>query len=591
MTRRTPLHIALSIALAFAASGAHAQSLPSVGGEPALPPKAEAPLAWRDAGSAQAIQSAPRQVFGPMAAERIAELAANNEANGFKRLQVGINRDIGEAQSRLEGLQWAPVAGGHVARLAIESPDALALRAGLRVRGGDGRLEFRFSGSDDAGRVEAQLTGAEARNVADASGLFWGPITDGQVQFVEVFAPAGTDLASIQVTVPQVSHLVTSMASGFRLAPKIGESGSCNVDTKCRENTLGAAFVNAKNAVAWMNFVEGGGNYICTGTLLNDTDNATQIPYFFTANHCIDNQTVASTLVTIWNYEATSCGSGVSAATTQRGPGATLLYTDSAGPIDAPPYEGTDITLMRLNQAPPAGAYYAGWDANPVAAGASVLAIHHPRGDAKKASLGQQLLNDLTTFEAGWLSGTTEGGSSGSGLFTLGDGYQLRGGLFGGQALCANSGNLGNQGNFDIYSRLDVAWPQLQQYLAPTPQTFGPTPGRDYTGAWYNPNESGWGLTVYQFPPPTNNLFVMFFIYDQTGKAQWFEFDGTWSATDVRSGNVLQSTAGPWGPTYNPANRQFTVAGNATLTFTSATTANVSFTVNGATRNISLQKL
>ena len=86
MTRRTPLHRALSIALAFAASGACAQSLPSVGGEPALPPKAEAPLAWRDAGSVQAIQSAPRQVYGPMAAERIAELAASNKANGYKRL-------------------------------------------------------------------------------------------------------------------------------------------------------------------------------------------------------------------------------------------------------------------------------------------------------------------------------------------------------------------------------------------------------------------------------------------------------------------------------------------------------------------------
>lgn len=591
MTRRTPLQLALSLAFAFAASATCAQSLPSIGGEPALPPKAEAPLAWRDANSVQALPSAPRQAYGPMAAERIAALAASNEANGYKRLQVGISRDIGEAQSRIESLRWDPVAGGHVARLAIESPDALALRSGLRVRGGEGRLEFRFSGSDRPERVEAQLSGAEARNIADASGLFWGPVTDGQVQYVEVFAPAGTDLSGVQATVPQVSHLVTSMANQFQLAPKIGESGSCNVDTKCRENTLGADFVNAKNAVSWMNFVEGGSTYICTGTLLNDTDNATQVPYYFTANHCIDNQTVANTLVTIWNYEATSCNSGVSAATTQRGPGATLLFTDSAGPIEAPPYEGTDISLFRLNQAPPAGAYYAGWDANPVAANASVLAIHHPRGDSKKSSVGQQLLNDTTTFRAGWLSGTTEGGSSGSGLFTLGNGYQLRGGLFGGGASCANSGNLGNAGNYDIYSRLDMVWPQVQQYLAPTPQTFGPTPGRDYTGAWYNPNESGWGLTVYQYAGPAYNTFVMFFIYDQTGKAQWFELDATWTATDVRSGNLLQSTAGPWGPTYNPANRQFTVAGNATLTFTSATTANVSFTVNGATRNISLQKL
>lgn len=589
MNRRTPLHAALLIALGLAAAGAHAQALPSIGGEPALPPKVEATSAWRDA--APAGLSSSRQAYGPMAPERLAAMDDANRTNGYKRVQVGVARDIGEAQSRIEGLRWDAVAGGHVARVAIESPDAASLRVGLRVRGGDGRLEFRFSGSERPSRVEAQLIGAEARNIADASGLFWGPLTDGDVQYIELFAPAGVDLGAIQLTVPQVSHLVVTAADHFRIMEKIGESGSCNVDTKCREASLGQDFINAKNAVAWMNFIEGGSAYICTGTLLNDTDNATQVPYFYTANHCIDNQTVASTLVTIWNYEATACGSGVSAATTQRGGGATLLFTDSAGPIGAPPYEGTDATLLRLNSAPPAGAFYAGWDANPVAASASVLGIHHPQGDAKKASLGQQLLNDTNTLEVGWLSGTTEGGSSGSALFTLGNGYQVRGGLFGGNASCANSGNLGNPNNFDIYSRLDRIYPQIQQYLAPTPQSFGPSAGRDYTGAWYVPSESGWGLTIYQYAAPTYNLFTLVFIYDNTGQAQWFEFGGSWTATDVRSGDVLESTAAPWGPTYNPANRNFTTAGTATISFTSATTANLTLTVNGATRTVQIQKL
>ena len=49
-------------------------------------------------------------------------------------------------------------------------------------------------------------------------------------------------------------------------------------------------------------------------------------------------------------------------------------------------------------------------------------------------------------------------GSSGSGLFTRnvdGD-YELRGGLYGGLASCANSGSVGNAQNRDFYSRLDV---------------------------------------------------------------------------------------------------------------------------------------
>ena len=65
---------------------------------------------------------------------------------------------------------------------------------------------------------------------------------------------------------------------------------------------------------------------------------------------------------------------------------------------------------------------------------------------------------------------------------------------------------------------------------------------------------------------------------------------GGWSANDVRSGNVLQSTANqPWGPTYG--GRNFATVGAGSLTFTSATSATLSFTVNGVTRNVTLSKL
>src|SRR5690606_29457508 len=116
---------------------------------------------------------------------------------------------------------------------------------------------------------------------------------------------------------------------------------------------------------------------------------------------------------------------------------------------------------------------FAGWDASALAAGADVVAIHHPSGDAKKVSFGVHLpaRSDAYSNAAAWLVGTTEGGSSGSGLFTVGnDGqYRLRGGLYGGYASCASSGNAGDNDNVDWYSRLDVVFPQLQQWLAPVP--------------------------------------------------------------------------------------------------------------------------
>lgn len=573
MNARTALSAALLLALGLGAGGAFAASPPtSMGGEPAIAPKAEPVATWAMAEFPRGQATA--QTLPELDPKRILEVQAHNARGGNVPTQIGINRAV----EPLPALKWVAAPGGSVARIEITSPDALGMRVGLDVSALPAGVELRFAGDLAPGQV-ALVPVAQAKSQL-ANGVYWSPMTDGATQVIEVFAPAGTPTVGLKLGAPQVSHLLTNTLEQFSLAKAIGDSGACNVDTKCREAALGQNFINAKNAVARMIFTDGG-TYTCTGTLLNDTNNATQVPYFWTANHCIDNQTVASTLITYWGFEATVCGGSTAAANTARNGGAAYLYSEA----------NTDAALLRLNDTPPAGAYYAGWDAAAVPASASVLAIHHPAGDLKKSSLGNQISQDSYNIEVGWTSGTTEGGSSGSGLFTLGNGYQLRGGLYGGSASCANSGSLGNAQNRDYYSRLDVVWPQVQQYLAPTPQSFGPTPGRDYTGAWYNPNESGWGLTVYQYGGPAYNTFVMFFIYDQTGKAQWFELDATWTATDVRSGNLLQSTAGPWGPTYNPANRQFTVAGNATLTFTSATTATVSFTVNGATRNVSLQKL
>ncbi|GGA79401.1 hypothetical protein GCM10011521_17070 [Arenimonas soli] len=584
MNTRTALSLALALALSSVAAWA-SEPPRVVAGERAQASKAAAPLAWRDAAA-----SAPttRLELGPMAPERIRDLERSNEKLAGKRLQVGIERSVGEAVAPLPALRWKAIDGGSVARIEVRSPDAMALRVGLKLRGVGDRIELRFAGSDTPGKIEALTTGAEARRLVDDRGLHWTPATDGDTQVIELFAPAGVDFKAISVQVAHVSHLVTSMRSNFALTPKIGESDSCNVDTACRVNTLGQAFVDAKDSVSWLLFQDGG-SYICTGTLLNDTDTSTQIPYYFTADHCIGSQSVANTVSTVWNYEATSCNSGVSTATTQVSGGAQLLFSDYAGDSSD---TGTDAALLRLNNAPPGFAFYAGWDANPIAANADVLAIHHPSGDSKKSSLGRQKSQDTYLTEVGWLNGTTEGGSSGSGLFTGGSGgYFLRGGLYGGQASCANSGNLSNTGNWDVYSRLDVVYDDVKQWLAPTTQSNGPSNGRDYTGAWYVPTESGWGLTIYQYAAPTYNQFVMFFIYDDTGKAQWFEMDGTWTGTDVRSGPVYASNAAPWGTTFNPANRSFTAAGNATITYTSATTATVQFTINGVTRSASLQML
>lgn len=582
MTTPNYRNFAVALALGLAALSAQAEPVRSVAGEPAWAPKAAPAPSWRLAQVPAGIIA--RIELPALELQRVAEVQKRNARRDNIATQIGVGRDVTDAgvQAKLSRLRWTPVAGGSVARLEVDSPDALGLRAGLKLVSLPERVELRFAGSLAPERI-VLVPAEEAKRLANA-GLYWTPVTDGEVQLIEIFAPTGVDVGAIRLQLPHVSHLLTNSQEQFSLAKGIGDSGSCNVDTVCRVGTLGQNFVNAKNSVARMAFNVGVDSYTCTGTLLNDTDNNTQIPYFYSADHCINSQAVANTLNTFWGFEATTCGGLTAAANTVLAGGATYLYSEDAS-------TGTDGLLLRLAGTPPAGAYFAGWDANQVTNGDEVLAIHHPAGDLKMSSIGEKISQDTVNIEVGWTSGTTEGGSSGSGLFTSsGSGYALRGGLYGGFASCANTGNLNNTDNRDWYSRLDVMYPNIAQYLAPGGGGTDPGPTREYTGAWYVPAESGWGLTAFQFNNAQQNLFVMFFIYDSTGKAQWYELDGGWSANDVRSGNVLQSTANqPWGPTFG--GRHFTAVGTGSLTFTSATSANLTFTVNGVTRTVTLSKL
>ncbi len=463
-----PALVASGPTLAAAPKTNAAASAGQAAGEPSATAPAQA-LYWR--ATAYPAANVARLQYGEMATSRLLDLQRKNQAPGLKATQIGIGREASQEglQRRLSALSWRPVAGGFVAKVEIRSMDALALRVGLDVSRLDSRAELRFGGSARPSEVVAKMTGAETKRLPGSNGLFWTPNTDGDTQIIEIFRPRGVPAFAVRVDAPVLSHLIADSRNSYKIIEKIGESGSCNVDTICRVNALGQAFVDAKNAVAHMRFVVGSSTFICTGTLLADTVPVTQVPYFHAANHCFSSntnvapvpsqiQTVANTLNTIWNYDATACGNLTSAVTTQISGGATYLYSNHL----------TDGMLMRLNNAPPASAYFAGWNAAPIADGSSVLAIHHPRGDSKKVSGGQSITKDGESITVGWLTGTTEGGSSGSGLFTLGPrGYVLRGGLFGGSASCSNAGSLGNTQNRDYYSRLDVDFPSIKQYLEP----------------------------------------------------------------------------------------------------------------------------
>jgi lysyl endopeptidase len=578
--------------LIFAASaalfaGTANAELPRVAGEPAW--VNEKAAAAQSAARKAKLSNVPvadvaRVSFGPMAQSRIDELRMNNARAVNKALQVGINRDLREEGlvAQQPALSWKSLPdGGSAARFAVTSPGALAMRLGLNFKDIPAGAELRFLGANDGDVAVAVVGGEEIARLRREQPVYWTPVTEGESQTVEIYLPEGATNPP-RFTIDSVSHLIVS-PWGKLSGAKIGESASCEKDVSCAAQTT--AFLNAKNAVARMLFQSAGSSYICTGTLLNDADTTTQIPYYYSANHCISTQTEASTLTTLWFYESTSCGSGVAAGAggTQVAGGATLLFNDPT----------TDALLLRLNNAPPSGAYFSGWDANSIAIGTNMTVIHHPMGDVKKVSLGQVLsFTTLTNtggnfITVGYTSASTEEGSSGSGILTTDSSgaYSLRGGLYGGPAGCSNFGNLADSNNTDYYSRFDQVYPSISKYLAAAAAQ------PDYSGAWYNASENGWGLSVVR--GPNSGLYgIIMYHYNQSGSPTWY-----WMSAGSFSGNVYSAPvtlySGPFfGGPYNPALVASPVVGSATINFTSATTATLSYTINNTTvSNKSISKL
>jgi lysyl endopeptidase len=173
--------------------------------------------------------------------------------------------------------------------------------------------------------------------------------------------------------------------------------------------------------------------------------------------------------------------------------------------------------------------------------------------------------------EVRWSSGTTEGGSSGSGLFTYdGSRYVLRGALWGGAASCTNTGGPDN------YSRLDQVYSSLAPFLDPPV-----TAAVDYTDLWWNPAESGWGLNLIQHA--SRNIFGVWYTYGDSGKRTWYVLPGgTWVDSNTFTG-TLYATTGPASDAakFDAQRTKATSVGTATLRFSDANNGTWSYSVGG----------
>ena len=376
------------------------------------------------------------------------------------------------AQGKSAVGRWTDVGGGlQLWRARIDAPGAVSIDLALKPFNLPEGAEVWLS--DAQGKLtRGPYTAADNPKSRE----FWTPYVPGDVAYLEVLVPtAQRDKLLLQIhSVQQAYRYIESGESPF------AKAGTCNLDTICPQ---GDNFRQQINAVGRYS-INGG---LCTGQLINNTAQDSR-RFFISASHCfneftgVGNQSDADTIVVYWKYESPTCravGSNDNGAVIpesvsipQTG-GATLRSTN----------RDSDTTLVELNSAIPFGVepFWYGWDRTSNVPPSGVV-VHHPQGDEKRISFENDPLEEsnvqLTSDGVlgfhhwrivDWDVGTTEQGSSGSGLMNAQK--RLIGVLSGGNALCGN--NLD-----DYFGRLNTAWE-------------GGGPGSGTVREWLDPGNTG----------------------------------------------------------------------------------------------------
>ena len=207
-----------------------------------------------------------------------------------------------------------------------------------------------------------------------------------------------------------------------------------------------------------------------------------------------------------WFYQTTSCNSGVLRSWVYSPPGANLLATQGSN----------DFSLLRLLNNAPGGAVFSGWTSAAQSTGTSVFGLHHPdgyippsipsylrRSSGSIMSTNASCLNLVNGYGIGWVSGTAEPGSSGSGLFAS-NGHQLVGVLSCGPVppTCNNA--------WANYSKFANFYSQIRSFIysgAPSPPLANPArfvASYSFRANWRSVS----GATGYRLDVATNNSFT-----------------------------------------------------------------------------------
>ena len=339
-------------------------------------------------------------------------------------LRIGVLRELPELVDLARGQEEPLSESQWLWRLRIESPQAYQVRAlisGCQLPAGcslyiygDGELADVYTGG---GPFE---TGEFTAWAVSGSALTLETVWD--------LNQADGLPAELPFQIAGVYHAYKNLDV---LAVFPGKEGTCHKDPACYSQ-----WTKARNASAMISFSSGGSWYLCSGTMLNNTA-FNKIPYFMTANHCINTAGEAQSLQAYFYYYTSYCNAGRAAQGAAKN-GATYLIGNASA----------DCSLLRLNNNTFSGVYFAGWDTRSIKTGTALTSLHHPDGAYRRISFGSLNRSATNLWYVRWNLGVTEPGSSGGGLFKTLNG-RFVGQLYGGSSSCSNPTGLDYYGRFN----------------------------------------------------------------------------------------------------------------------------------------------
>lgn len=360
-------------------------------------------------------------------------MARERDAAGIDRRRVmGVNRDL--PPDAMESGRWENTPSGErVWRLLLQSQGAKAIRIHFtQFDVGAGSLWLFAPGEQERRAVVGPYSGKGLMG----DGEFWSAAVFGDTAVVEYLPANGVEHVPFRIAgivhrfaAPPGEAPPPSRSPGLGLAaqtstlpPRLGPLAAaadraalaCQLDVSC--HSLGTL---AARAVAQIDFIDGGYEFICTAFLIN-TRSGSQAPYLLTANHCVFNQSIAATVNVYWNYQTPYCNAPSPSPPLPQTSGADYIAGSPTPPLYAPIDSAhLDVTLLRLRSAAPSNVYFLGWNMARQNSSTSLAVIGHPADSSgkefKRVALGRVFgYPDWPAFRLEIISGLVEPGYSGA---------------------------------------------------------------------------------------------------------------------------------------------------------------------------------